>query len=191
MGAHLQRIDEGGRLAIPIKFRRGQQDFVVTQSPEDCLCIYPAESFERFVAAVASVDDSDSGRRDYLRGFVAVSAPVTLDRQGRLGLTPNHRRYAHLRPSSDCYVIGLDDRMEVWEYRRWEAYQSGAAAVFGELDDQPADEDEWVEVEILDASGRAFRVRAPSELALAAASSRDPFRVVVRAASGVQRGHHD
>ena len=53
-----------------------------------------------------------------------------LDRQGRILLPPNLRDYAHL--AKDVYLLGVSNRVEIWDKGIWEQYSEQATASFEE-----------------------------------------------------------
>ncbi len=75
------------------------------------------------------------GARDYARILFAGADEGSLDKQGRIGIQASLREYADL--DRDVVVIGVMDRIEIWNPARWEEYSTGAQAKFAELDEQP------------------------------------------------------
>ena len=76
------------------------------------------------------------GARDYARILFAGADEGALDKQGRIGIAAPLREYAGL--DRDVVVIGVMDRIEIWDPTRWQDYSTGAQAKFAELDEQPA-----------------------------------------------------
>jgi MraZ protein len=55
------------------------------------------------------------------------------DKQGRIGIQPELRTYAGLE--REVVVIGVRDRLEIWNPDRWSEYQEAELARFVELDE--------------------------------------------------------
>ena len=61
-----------------------------------------------------------SKSRGLQRFFLSSAADVTVDRQGRIVIPTTLRSYANLE--RDVVVIGVGERAELWDARRWNAY---------------------------------------------------------------------
>ena len=44
----------------------------------------------------------------------------SLDKQGRINITPNQALYAGL--NKECVIIGANDRVEIWSKENWEEF---------------------------------------------------------------------
>lgn len=118
-GEYQHTLDAKGRLFIPAKLREQLGDsFVVTKGLDDCLFVYPQEAWEELEQKIRQLPMSKS--RSLQRFFLSSAADVTVDRQGRIVIPPVLRRYAGLE--HDVVVIGVGERAELWDARRWNAY---------------------------------------------------------------------
>ena len=136
MGTFTPKLDEKGRLFLPAKFRdRLSEGLVVTQGQENCLVVWPRDVFMEEVRRTQSAPMTMRGARDYARILFAGADEGALDKQGRIGIAVPLREYAGL--DREVVVIGVMDRIEIWEPNRWREYSSGAQAKFAELDEQP------------------------------------------------------
>ncbi len=136
MGTYTPKLDEKGRLILPAKFReRLSEGLVVTQGQEKCLVVWPRDVFMEEAARAQSTPMTSRGARDYARVLFASAEEGVPDKQGRIGLTPPLREYASLR--RDAVVIGVMDRVEIWDPARWREYAAAAQEKFAELDENP------------------------------------------------------
>jgi MraZ protein len=136
MGTYTPKLDDKGRLFLPAKFRdRLAEGLVVTQGQENCLVVWPADVFMEEARRAQSTPMTSRGARDYARVLFAGAEEATPDKQGRIGVPAHLRDYAGL--DRDVVVIGVMDRIEIWDPSRWRDYSSGAQAKFAELDEQP------------------------------------------------------
>ena len=51
--------------------------------------------------------------RKFMRMFFSGAVEVELDKQGRINIPQNLRKYANL--SKECTVIGVSNRIEIWD----------------------------------------------------------------------------
>lgn len=118
-GEYQHTLDAKGRLFIPAKLREQLGDsFIVTKGLDDCLFVYPQEAWEELEQKIRQLPMSKS--RSLQRFFLSSAADVTVDRQGRIVIPPVLRNYAKLE--RDVVVIGVGERAELWDARRWNAY---------------------------------------------------------------------
>ena len=74
------------------------------------------------------------GARDYTRFLFAGASEETPDKQGRITITPMLREYAAL--DRDVVVIGVMNRIEIWDPPRWQAYSAEQEEKFSELSEE-------------------------------------------------------
>lgn len=137
LGTYTPKLDEKGRLFLPAKFRdRLAEGLVVTQGQENCLVVWPTDVFMEEARRAQATPMTVRGARDYARVLFAGADEGALDKQGRINIAAPLREYAAL--DREVVVIGVMDRIEIWDPVRWREYSAGAQAKFAELDEQPA-----------------------------------------------------
>jgi len=128
LGAHSYQLDPKGRLSLPARFREALADGVwVTIGQDGCLFAFPRVEWQRYADEVSASPLSDAQGRAYQRLFFGSSDKLRLDVQGRLTL-PGRLRDA-VGIGKDVIVLGVRDRMEIWDrdsYERYEATYAGA-----------------------------------------------------------------
>ena len=118
-GEYQHTLDAKGRLFIPAKLREQLGDgFVVTKGLDECLFLYPQKAWDELEQKIRQLPMSKS--RGLQRFFQSSAADVTVDRQGRIVIPTTLRSYANLE--RDVVVIGVGERAELWDARRWNAY---------------------------------------------------------------------
>ena len=118
-GEYQHTLDAKGRLFIPAKLREQLGDgFVVTKGLDECLFLYPQKAWDEREQKIRQLPMSKS--RGLQRFFLSSAADVTVDRQGRIVIPTTLRSYANLE--RDVVVIGVGERAELWDARRWNAY---------------------------------------------------------------------
>jgi MraZ protein len=136
MGTYTPKLDEKGRLFLPAKFRdRLAEGLVVTQGQEKCLVVWPQDVFMQEATRAQATPMTSRGARDYARVLFAGADEGTPDKQGRISIPPPLREYAALE--RDVVVIGVMDRIEIWDPARWREYSTSAQEKFADLDEGP------------------------------------------------------
>ncbi len=134
-GTHTPKLDEKGRLFLPAKFRDEMREgLVITRGQERALDIRTRADFEVFTEKFKNASQTDASTRAYGRMLFALAHEQVPDKQGRVTITPELRQYAGLE--RDAVVIGVYDRIEVWEPRSWSAYTTDQEQAFANLQDE-------------------------------------------------------
>jgi len=138
LGTHSYQLDPKGRISLPARFRDAFADgAVLTLGQDGCLFCFPRAEWEARSAEVRGVPLSDSEGRAYQRLFFGKAESVDLDSQGRL-VVPQRLR-TEVAIGKDVVVLGVFDRMEIWDraaHERYEqahggAYQAGTLQLGG------------------------------------------------------------
>ena len=116
-GTYEHSIDAKGRLFIPAKLREELGvTFYLAMGVDECLAIYPQETWNRFTEKFASLPMSQSAA---MRPLFANASKCELDSQGRIVIPHKLRKYAGLE--KDAVIIGVNDRAEIWSAETWNA----------------------------------------------------------------------
>ena len=116
-GTYEHSIDAKGRLFIPAKLREELGvTFYLAMGVDECLAIYPQETWNRFTEKFASLPMSQSAA---MRPLFANASKCELDSQGRIVIPQKLRKYAGLE--KDAVIIGVNDRAELWSAETWNA----------------------------------------------------------------------
>ena len=116
-GTYEHSIDAKGRLVIPAKLREELGvTFYLAMGVDECLAIYPQETWNRVTEKFASLPMSQSAA---MRPLFANASKCELDSQGRIVIPQKLRQYAGLE--KDAVIIGVNDRAEIWSAETWNA----------------------------------------------------------------------
>ncbi len=119
IGEYQHTIDTKGRLAIPAKFRTQlKKGAVVTRGLDNCLFLYPKESWEAIAEKLAKLPLSQAKARAFSRLMLAGAMEVDFDNQGRINVPEYLRSFAKL--DKRAVVAGLYDRLEIWDETAWD-----------------------------------------------------------------------
>lgn len=132
-GTYTPKLDDKGRLFLPAKFRDAlKEGLVITRGQDRSLEVRTAADFEAFSARLR--DSTDSRLRGYNRMLFALLSEQVPDKQGRVSLTPELREYAGLE--KDCTVIGVRNKLEIWNPSTWSDYTVAQEEAFANLSEE-------------------------------------------------------
>lgn len=132
MGEFQHSIDAKGRLIIPAKFREKLgENFVVTRGLDGCLFGYPQDEWEKLEAKLTEMPLAKKDARLFVRFFYSAATECELDKQGRINIPQSLRQHANLEKS--CVIVGVSNRIEIWDETRWQAFTDAAEENFDEI----------------------------------------------------------
>ncbi|AWB45372.1 cell division/cell wall cluster transcriptional repressor MraZ [Paenibacillus sp. CAA11] len=138
MGEFQHSIDDKGRIIIPAKFRDSLgTSFVVTRGLDQCLFVYPMDEWSIMESKLKSLSLMKSDARAFTRFFFSGATECEWDKQGRVNLPANLRQYAKLE--KECVVIGVSNRVEIWNREVWEQYFAQSEDSFNEIAEKLVD----------------------------------------------------
>jgi MraZ protein len=135
LGTHSYQLDPKGRVSLPAKFRAAFVDGAwITVGQDNCLYCFPRAEWERRSEEIASFPLSDNDGRALARMFFGSSDEVRLDGQGRVTIPQRLREAVGI--DKEVVVLGVRDRMEIWDRDTYDAYTAGFADAYrsGALD---------------------------------------------------------
>ena len=124
-GEYPSTIDDKNRIIIPAKLRQaagpdGEAGYYVTRGVEDCIVIQTASRFEQTSAATADqrIRQTQAGRM-LERALFSKAEFAKCDKQGRFMLPTWLLDNLHI--GRQVVIVGVNDRIEVWDSARWDA----------------------------------------------------------------------
>ena len=134
LGEFQHSVDSKGRLVLPSKFRaRLERGLVVTKGQERCLYVFPIDKWEEEVEQVNQLPRTDRRSRNYARSFFGSATDQRLDGQGRIQIPQSLREYGGI--AKDVVVVGVADRVEIWEEGSWAAVSGEADELFAGIEE--------------------------------------------------------
>jgi len=129
LGTHGYQLDPKGRVSLPGKFREAFADGCwLTVGQDGCLFAFPRAEWDRRAGEVTSSPLSDTDGRAYQRLFFGSSEEAKVDGQGRLTIPGRLREVAGI--SREVVVLGVFDRMEIWDRTSFERYEQAYAGAY-------------------------------------------------------------
>ena len=129
------KLDDKGRVILPARFREDMEGGVVlTRGQEHCIYAFPAQEFEQMTVELRRAPLSSKQARDYIRVLLSGAYKEVPDKQGRITLPPDLRKYAGL--DRELTVIGAGSRAEIWNSKAWNDYLSVQEDVFSQTENE-------------------------------------------------------
>jgi MraZ protein len=122
LGTFTQTFDEKGRFLVPKRYREVfSEGLYVTRGKEKTLVLYPLSEFHAQYAKIYGSDESSGSER--LAHSLFFSGDVTsLDKVGRVLINSDLREYAGLKDLMEVTLIGVGNRLEIWNPISWREY---------------------------------------------------------------------
>lgn len=140
MGEFHHTIDAKGRMIMPAKFRQELgATFILTRGMDGCLFGYPMAKWQQLEAKLDQLPLTKKDARAFVRFFYAAAAEQESDKQGRINIAQPLIDFAHLE--KNCVVVGVSDRIEIWDEARWQAFNEKAEANFDDISENLLDFD--------------------------------------------------
>ncbi|HNW88316.1 MAG TPA: division/cell wall cluster transcriptional repressor MraZ [Bacteroidales bacterium] len=136
LGEYECKIDGKGRLMFPVALKRKLPEasgyrFVLNRGFEECLMLYPIDTWEKIVKDISKLNLYIKKNRDFLRYFYRGASEVELDGTNRLLIPKRLLKYAEIE--KDVMVFAFVDRIEVWNREKYESLLTDEPADYAEL----------------------------------------------------------
>lgn len=132
MGEFQHNVDAKGRLIVPSKLREQLgEKFVVTRGMDGCLFGYPLTEWSKLETKLNEMPLSKKDTRAFVRFFYSAATECEIDKQGRINIPSTLRNHASLE--KECVVIGVANRIEIWDCARWNAFTEETEASFDDI----------------------------------------------------------
>ena len=134
MGEYRPTLDKKGRVAIPVKLRKAFgsntviDKFIVTHGFDKCLMAFREEDWREFVEKkIVPLSQSDPKNRTIMRRLFGGAYECDLDKQGRMLIPAYLLDEAEIK--KDITILGLFNRIEIWNSEIYESYKPGDKAI--------------------------------------------------------------
>jgi MraZ protein len=135
LGTYAPKLDDKGRVILPAKFREElSTGIVMTRGQERCLYVFTTREFDAVHEKIRQAPITSKEGRDFLRVFLSGASAETPDKQNRVTIPANLRAYAGL--DRDLTVIGVGDRVEIWDTAVWESYLTEQESSFANVTEE-------------------------------------------------------
>ncbi len=134
-------VDDKGRVHLPKRITAeipegegGRRTVYVTRGFEGCLFLFTEEGFQEALRRLLVQPFAGAEARKMQRLFFSQAHKLPVDRTGRLLVPEPLRERVGLEKQSECVVVGVVDRVELWPRRAWERFQAAHDDEFDRLD---------------------------------------------------------
>ena len=119
------KLDAKGRLVLPARMKASlpniaSEELFMREGFEPCLELYPLVEYKKIYSKIAGLNEFNAEYRKLQRNFFRGSTTVELDASGRLLVPKTMLQYAQL--NKDVIVVGMGNRMEIWNPDMYEKY---------------------------------------------------------------------
>lgn len=129
IGEYIHTIDAKNRMSLPAKFRKvlGKK-VVVTPGLDQCLFVFTLLEWkkvtERLGSSGGDLSFLKADQRTFNRNMFGQAVEGEVDSIGRILLPDFLKDRAKLKNS--CAIIGVQDRLEIWNDKVWHEYKKKA-----------------------------------------------------------------
>ncbi len=121
---------------MPSRFReiiaeRYEGKLILTMEFDKCIMAYPLEEWERVEEKLRALPQSQKDVKDYMRYVYSNASECELDKQGRVLIPPSLREGARI--SKSVIVVGMLNKIEIWDKAAWDARKSQTGDKIGEV----------------------------------------------------------
>lgn len=122
IGEFFHNLDQKGRIAVPVKFRKSfAQGLVITRGIDRCLFVFSNQEWNMLAEKIAKLPLAQADSRAFSRLMFAGAVKAELDKQGRVLIPDYLREYAELK--KQVIVAGVFNRLEIWDKANWQEYK--------------------------------------------------------------------
>ena len=127
LGEFQHSLDAKGRVILPVEFREPlATGAVLTKVLDGCLAVYNEGEFELLAEKVRESARLGARQRQAARAWFSSARHFVPDKQGRFAIPQALREFARLE--RDVMVLGVDNRVEMWNPVRWREVEAEAQA---------------------------------------------------------------
>jgi len=122
IGEYIHTMDEKNRLSLPAKFRKEMGGtLVVTPGLDNCLFVFTHKEWEAIAGRLAENSMLQADNRSFNRFMFGGAQEVEVDSSGRILIPDFLKNRARL--SSKIALVGVQNRIELWDEDTWNAYK--------------------------------------------------------------------
>ena len=125
LGEYEVTLDAKGRFLLPAGFKKqlagdAATQFVINRGTEQCLVLYPKQTWDPIFTKVSMLNDFDPKVRTFRRYFLNGATQMELDSASRLLLPKALLEYAGLE--KDIVLVSAMDKIEIWDVVKYKQF---------------------------------------------------------------------
>ena len=127
IGEYTHTIDEKSRISLPAKFRKEMgKKVVMTRGLDKCLFIFTIKEWKKLSEELSAMPWLKADTRAFNRRIFGGATEIDVDTVGRMLIPEFLKPEAGLVGVSKAILVGVDNRVEVWEEKLWSEYRNEA-----------------------------------------------------------------
>ncbi len=135
-GEYAHTLDEKDRFILPAKFREKvktlkKKKLYMTRGLDGCLSLYDEEAWRSLEEKLKSLSFTKQQSRSFNRLLFSGACEVNVDSQGRITVPEYLKSFAQIK--REIVIIGVADRIEVWDKDVWMNFYSDNRKKFEEM----------------------------------------------------------
>ncbi len=132
LGEFKHNLDSKNRVTVPAKLRMelGESP-VLTRGLDNCLFIYPNRDWQIFMEKLSKLPLGQAKVRNFKRFILSGASEIKIDEMGRVLIPEPLKKYSNLK--KEVVIIGVGDRIELWNEDVWNKYIAAAEKESGDL----------------------------------------------------------
>jgi MraZ protein len=129
IGEYIHTIDEKNRISLPAKFRKEMgKKVIITPGLDQCLFIFTTSEWEKVSKRLSDTENDlsflSADKRSFNRNMFGQASDAEVDNIGRI-LIPDFLK-DRIKLGSKAALVGVQDRVEVWNDKVWSQYKKRA-----------------------------------------------------------------
>jgi len=143
LGEYEVAIDAKGRFLLPSGFRKQLAEgtgekFVINRGFENCLTIYPADTWNAISDKINKLNDFKPNVREFKRLFLNGATMVEVDNADRILLPKQLQEYAGIK--KDAVLSAQGNKVELWDKDTYYNYLREHSGGFSKLAEEVAND---------------------------------------------------
>jgi MraZ protein len=135
-GQYHHTLDEKDRFVLPAKFREKlklfkEKKFYITRGLEGCLFLFTESIWKKLEEKLKSLSFTKKQARFFNRLYFSGAQEIEIDSQGRITILSYLKDFAQIK--REIVIVGVGDRIEVWDKSRWEKFYEENREKFEEI----------------------------------------------------------
>mgnify|MGYP000238676083 CR=1 FL=1 len=135
-GEYFHSLDSKNRLILPAKFREKIKElkikkFYITRGLDGCLFVFTYEVWRQLENKLKELFFTKQQSRFFNRIYFSGAQEIEFDSQGRVTLPDYLKDFAGIK--KEVVIIGVADRIEIWDKKRWEKFYAENKEKFEEI----------------------------------------------------------
>ena len=135
-GEYKHTLDSKDRCILPSKYRDKikklkVKKFYLTRGLDGCLFLFTLEVWSELEKKLNSLSFTKQQTRFFNRLYFSGAHELEIDTQGRMTIPTYLKEFAGIK--KEVVIIGIADRVEIWDRERWEKFYADNRKRFEEM----------------------------------------------------------